>query len=140
MTLKIFVYGTLKPQEANYQTYCEGKVIESIEVYTFGSLFHLPSLGYPAMTWGDNTVRGYLLTFNNLEVIHNLDELETYSPHRLPEANEYQRQLTTVYTSTHESLEKVWAYFMTEAKIVQLKGVPVPSGWWTGKHQQLSRG
>jgi gamma-glutamylcyclotransferase (GGCT)/AIG2-like uncharacterized protein YtfP len=137
MTLKVFVYGTLKPQEANYQTYCEGKVIESIEVYTFGRLFHLPSLGYPAMTWEDNhdnTVRGYLLTFSNSEVIHDLDKLETYSPHRLPEANEYQRQLITVYTLDREPLEKVWAYFMTGTKIVQLRGVPVPSGWWTGKH------
>jgi len=27
MSIRVFVYGTLKPGEVNYQRYCEGKVI-----------------------------------------------------------------------------------------------------------------
>ncbi len=27
--LRVFVYGTLKPGEANYQKYCAGKVVEA---------------------------------------------------------------------------------------------------------------
>jgi len=29
MSIRVFVYGTLKPGEVNYQRYCEGKVIDS---------------------------------------------------------------------------------------------------------------
>jgi gamma-glutamylcyclotransferase (GGCT)/AIG2-like uncharacterized protein YtfP len=46
--ISVFVYGTLKPNEANYQKYCAGKVIREIKAFTWGQLFHL-SLGYPAI-------------------------------------------------------------------------------------------
>jgi gamma-glutamylcyclotransferase (GGCT)/AIG2-like uncharacterized protein YtfP len=29
MQMKVFVYGTLKPGECNYQRYCEGKVVDA---------------------------------------------------------------------------------------------------------------
>jgi gamma-glutamylcyclotransferase (GGCT)/AIG2-like uncharacterized protein YtfP len=128
--IKVFVYGTLKPQESNYQNYCADKITESIDAYTFGRLYHLPSLGYPAMTEGRDMVRGYLFTFVDRHIIDRLDELETYSPSRPPEENEYQRRLITVYRLTHQPIQKVWAYFMALEKIELLKGVLVPSGCW----------
>jgi gamma-glutamylcyclotransferase (GGCT)/AIG2-like uncharacterized protein YtfP len=133
--LKVFVYGTLKPQEANYAEYCEGNTIESIEAYTFGCLYHLPTLGYPAMTEGKERVCGYLLTFEDATILDRLDLLETYSPDRNPAENEYQRRLMRVYNLNGASLGDVWAYFMTSAKVEELGGILVPSGCWRGKRE-----
>jgi gamma-glutamylcyclotransferase (GGCT)/AIG2-like uncharacterized protein YtfP len=32
--ISVFVYGTLKPNEANYQKYCAGKVIRETKAFT----------------------------------------------------------------------------------------------------------
>ncbi|NET53980.1 MAG: gamma-glutamylcyclotransferase, partial [Merismopedia sp. SIO2A8] len=42
---KVFVYGTLKPGEVNYDQYCASKVVEEIRAIAFGELFDLP-IGY----------------------------------------------------------------------------------------------
>ncbi len=39
--LRVFVYGTLKPGEVNYQKYCNGKVVEQERALTLGQLFAL---------------------------------------------------------------------------------------------------
>lgn len=130
--MKIFVYGTLKPGEANYPYYCEGKVIEAIKAYTWGKLFHLPLYGYPGMTVGDSKVKGFLLTFNDPAILANLDKLEDYDSQRSIEENEYQRQKISVYTLTGEPLGEAWGYVMSLAKVKQLNGVLVLSGWWQG--------
>lgn len=53
--VRVFVYGTLKPGEANYKRYCAGKVIDVKIALVQGKLFALP-MGYPAMTLGDRQV------------------------------------------------------------------------------------
>jgi gamma-glutamylcyclotransferase (GGCT)/AIG2-like uncharacterized protein YtfP len=63
----VFVYGTLKPGENNYQIYCAGKVLAEQRAIAFGRLFSLPA-GYPAMTPGDCPVHGFLLSFANSTV------------------------------------------------------------------------
>jgi gamma-glutamylcyclotransferase (GGCT)/AIG2-like uncharacterized protein YtfP len=128
--ISVFVYGTLKPNEANYQKYCAGKVIREIKAFTWGQLFHL-SLGYPAMTEGDRKVEGFVLTFDELSILESLDELEDYQPHRSKEENEYDRRLISAYTSTAEPLGKVWTYIMSLDKIQQFQGTLINSGWWT---------
>ncbi len=72
--VQVFVYGTLKPGERNYQRYCAGKVVEAQRAFTLGRLFALP-MGYPAMTTGADIVHGYLLTFADLAILDALDEL-----------------------------------------------------------------
>jgi gamma-glutamylcyclotransferase (GGCT)/AIG2-like uncharacterized protein YtfP len=89
--LKVFVYGTLKPGEANYQRYCGFQVVDAKKAYTFGKLFALP-MGYPAMTLGHSLVYGYLLTFLEQKVLNNLDILEDYQPSRQMSENLYNRQ------------------------------------------------
>jgi gamma-glutamylcyclotransferase (GGCT)/AIG2-like uncharacterized protein YtfP len=128
--LKVFVYGTLKPGEKNYHPYCASQVIETKKAYTWGQLYHLP-LGYPAMTTGKSKVMGFLLTFSNEEILESLDELEDYSSQRSPQDNEYERQKILVYDLTEEPLGEAWSYVMTLKKVEQLKGVLVPSGWWS---------
>lgn len=129
--LKVFVYGTLKPGESNYQQYCADKVVEAEKAIALGQLFALP-VGYPAMTSGDTPVQGYLLTFADADVLQYLDELEDYDPQRSPEQNLYNRKLIETKNPTGQFLGLAWAYFMTPHRVRRLGGVLVPSGWWSG--------
>jgi gamma-glutamylcyclotransferase (GGCT)/AIG2-like uncharacterized protein YtfP len=129
--LKVFVYGTLKPGEANYQHYCAGKVVEEQSAIAFGQLYDLP-LGYPAMTIGEIPVQGFLLTFADSSVLTALDELEDYNPNRLPQENEYERQQIEIYNLSAQSLGLAWVYLMNPDRIQRLGGVLLRSGWWSG--------
>ena len=131
MTIKIFVYGTLKPGEINYQHYCAGVAIAATRAYTWGKLYNLP-IGYPAMTLGNSKVEGFLLTFADPAILDRLDELEDYDPMRSPLENEYHRQKIMVYKTSGESIGEAWSYVMTFEKVRQLRGVFLPSGCWSG--------
>ena len=128
---KIFVYGTLKPGEINYQLYCAHKVIEATQAYTQGQLFNLP-LGYPAMSPGNGRVEGFLLAFPDKTILETLDDLEDFDPQLPPQENEYYRQKTLVYALAGELLGEAWSYFMDPEKIQQLGGVEMSAGVWTG--------
>ncbi|MEB3311851.1 MAG: gamma-glutamylcyclotransferase [Snowella sp.] len=128
--MNVFVYGTLKPGERNYPTYCQGKAIAEHKVYTYGKLYHL-CLGYPGMTAGQDKITGYLLTFADQSVLAELDELETYDPQVKPEQNEYQRQLIPIYDLEDHYLGEAWGYVMTPEKIKAFQGMYLPSGCWT---------
>ncbi len=130
LTLNVFVYGTLKPGEANFAYYCAGKVQKQISAYTWGNLYALP-VGYPAMTEGKNKVRGFLLTFIDSNVLNSLDRLEGYQPGRDSSLNEYYRQLVDIYSLDDRFLGKVWAYFMTVNRVKRYRGIIMTSGWWT---------
>ncbi|MEA5533026.1 gamma-glutamylcyclotransferase family protein [Crocosphaera sp. XPORK-15E] len=130
--LKVFVYGTLKPGERNYSIYCKGQVIKTCRAYTYGYLYQL-NLGYPAMTVGDNKVKGYLLTFAEETALENLDELEDYHPQRSPQDNQYLRQKLAIYNVTGEPLGEAWSYLMTPDNIQKFRGTFLKSGWWTDK-------
>lgn len=129
--LRVFVYGTLKPGEANYQWYCAGKVVDATKAIAKGKLFDLPA-GYPAMTLGDTPVQGYLLSFSNPEVLKELDRLEGYCPQRIASQNLYNRHQIETYDLQGQILGMPWVYLMTIEKIEQLKGVHLPNGWWSG--------
>lgn len=127
--LKVFVYGTLKPGESNYQRYCAGKVTMATPAIARGQLFAL-SLGYPAMTTGTQTVQGFLLHFEDPTILPQLDALEDFVPGRSPEQNEYQRQVITVFNSRGQPLDSAWAYLMYPQRIQQLGGILISTGIW----------
>ncbi len=129
--LKVFVYGTLKPGEYNYQRYCMGKVVEEKRAIAFGQLFDLP-LGYPAMTLGESPVQGFVLTFSDPAFLDVLDELEDYNPQRIPEENEYIRQEIETYNLAGEPLGLAWVYLMAVEQVQRFGGVLMPSGLWSG--------
>lgn len=129
--VRVFVYGTLKPGEANYKKYCAGKVVDVKRAFVQGKLFALP-MGYPAMTLGDNQVYGYLLSFSNPRVLNELDVLENYQPTRQPSENLYNRQTIEVYEPQSTSLGLAWVYLMALEQVEQLEGFLQPDGWWTG--------
>jgi gamma-glutamylcyclotransferase (GGCT)/AIG2-like uncharacterized protein YtfP len=105
-------------------------VIEEVAAYTWGELYHLPLLGYPGMTEGEERVLGFLLTFADSSMLSALDDLETYDPLRSPEKNEYQRRLATVYRTSGENLGEAWTYFMTKTKVKELGGIFLADGCW----------
>jgi len=129
--LRVFVYGTLKPGEANYQRYCAGKVVNAKRAVTIGKLFALP-MGYPAMTPGQHEVHGYLLSFADPEILSALDYLEDYQPIRAMSENLYNRQQVEVYALQGEFLGWAWAYFMSLELVGKFKGTLQADGWWSG--------
>lgn len=130
-TVNIFVYGTLKPGELNYQRYCAGKVRSAKRAIALGQLFALP-MGYPAMTIGDIPVHGYLLSFPDLAILRHLDWLEDYDPRRKEVENEYNRRLIETYNSDWATLGLAWVYLMSLEQIYSFGGVFLPDGWWSG--------
>ncbi|MFQ4140697.1 gamma-glutamylcyclotransferase [Chlorogloeopsis sp. ULAP02] len=128
--LRVFVYGTLKPGEANYKSYCDGKVLNATEAFALGQLFALPA-GYPAMTLGNTPVYGYLLEFSSFDVLVELDELEDYYPARSTSESLYIRQQTKVYDLQGRSLGWAWVYLMTSNLVYKLGGTFLPDGWWS---------
>lgn len=129
--LKVFVYGTLKPGERNYQSYCTSAV-EVVEAIACGKLYDLP-MGYPAAVFPESyLVCGYLLTFTQLTVLQSLDELEDYDPSRPKSQNLYQRHQIEV-GDRHKSLGQAWTYSMSQQQIDFYGGVFVSDGWWQSK-------
>lgn len=132
-TIKVFVYGTLKPGESNYQIYCQGKTIAEIAAYTRGLLYHL-ALGYPGMTVGNNRVEGYLLTFSNSQILNHLDALENYSENRAVRLNDYYRQQVPVYTLSDRLLGTAWCYLMSLEKIALYRGRLLSVNSWHSRY------
>ncbi|MGB3754821.1 MAG: gamma-glutamylcyclotransferase [Rivularia sp. (in: cyanobacteria)] len=130
--LRVFVYGTLKPGEANYEFYCANWVVDAKKAWTRGELYALPQ-GYPVITQGNNSVYGYLLSFNDSKVLNHLDELEDYHPQRLASENLYNRMQVEIFDLESNSLGLAWVYFMSSAKVRQLKGTPQTDGLWSGR-------
>ncbi len=128
---EVFVYGTLKPGEYNYQCYCQGEMIQTQTAIAYGQLFQLP-MGYPAMIAAEGVVYGMILSFPHPAILQALDQLEDYDPYRRPEDNEYQRQQIQTYTVDHQPLRTVWAYLMTSESIRRFPGaILIPSGCWS---------
>jgi gamma-glutamylcyclotransferase (GGCT)/AIG2-like uncharacterized protein YtfP len=131
MNIRVFVYGTLKPGEGNYQRYCEGNVIQTQPAIAPGILYALP-LGYPAMTVGSGWVQGAILSFSDPEQLQILDALEDYDPQRSPNQNDYERCRIAAFDSHFRPLGTTWVYMMQLARISALGGDLLPSGEWTG--------
>ena len=129
--LRVFVYGTLKPGESNYQRYCQKKVLEVKRAIALGKLFALP-FGYPSMTPGESIVQGFLLSFPDAGVLRHLDWLEGYDFYGPAEQNEYNRREIETFNPAFVSLGTAWVYLMTPEQVHSYGGVLLPEGWWSG--------
>lgn len=127
--MQVFVYGTLKPGGKYYQRYCATAVVAFWPAIARGRLFALPA-GYPAMTPGEDWVRGFLLQFRDRQVLPALDAYEDYDCGRSPQENLYDRQQIQVFDLAELPLGSAWAYLMTSEQIQQLGGQWIPTGQW----------
>jgi gamma-glutamylcyclotransferase (GGCT)/AIG2-like uncharacterized protein YtfP len=127
----VFVYGSLMPGQSAYSL-CEAGVLAAHPAIAHGQLYQLP-FNYPAFVPSTlGTVQGVVLSFNNANVLAQLD---TYEQHDPEEFKRYFPQETLVenqYTRIQISLAKksAWSYTMTLEQIHRLNGVPIPSGRW----------
>jgi gamma-glutamylcyclotransferase (GGCT)/AIG2-like uncharacterized protein YtfP len=125
----VFVYGTLKPNQANYAKYCAGKAIAEQQAIAYGELFALP-MGYPAMIAGNQQVHGYLLSFPDASILESLDDLEDYQGDRHAAENLYDRQKIEIFDLAEKSLGFAWVYLMTSAQVIHFGGVAQLNGCW----------
>ena len=137
LVTQVFVYGTLKPGEYNYQKYCQGKTIAEIPAYTIGELYHLAP-GYPAITEGNRRVEGYLLSFAGDDILKSLDILEGYSDRDASECNDYNRQLIEVYSLSGEPLAQAWGYIMSKKNIAAFGGKILNCDRWSSQRMSSS--
>jgi gamma-glutamylcyclotransferase (GGCT)/AIG2-like uncharacterized protein YtfP len=126
MSIRIFVYGSLKPDEYNYSV-CADRVVAVEPAIAYGTLYDLP-FGYPAMTIGTDQIQGYLLTFHDPEILPFLDDFET---HDLPTQNcDYDRHSIEVFSDDGSSLETAWVYRMTPEQVQQVQGQRLTTDSW----------
>lgn len=130
--IDVFVYGTLKPGHRYYPGYCQGKTVSERAAIAYGQLYHLPTLGYPAMTVGGDRVSGFVLSFTEPEILARLDDLEGYNPHRSKGENQYDRVQIEVFhpENARISLGWAWAYQQSCDRVKELGGILVPDGCW----------
>ena len=100
-----------------------------------GCLYNFPRLGYPAMTVGDDWVKGYLLKFVQpseicVSILQGLDRLEGYSPRRSDFENEYLRCEISVFDLAGQPLQTAWGYVMSEVGVRSRGGIYLPEGDW----------
>jgi gamma-glutamylcyclotransferase (GGCT)/AIG2-like uncharacterized protein YtfP len=126
--LSIFVYGTLKPGQCNYGC-CRDHLLSAEAAMVRGQLFDL-SVGYPAMTLGDQWVLGYRLMFPDERILLILDELEDYSLHRPSHENEYQRVWVEIFSREAQCLGGGWTYRMDIDRVQRYQARLLDSGEW----------
>jgi gamma-glutamylcyclotransferase (GGCT)/AIG2-like uncharacterized protein YtfP len=141
--IKVFVYGTLKPGEDNYENFCKDKYITKQSAWVKGSLYDLP-MGFPAMVESDEFVRGVLYHFKDENALLCIDQLEGYDPRYNQDRNLYERKIVDVYDNDKKPITRAWAYYMTLARALTLNGKKVENGNWSSdvrflksEHQNL---
>lgn len=136
--IRVFVYGTLKPDERNYFL-CADFVVSSQSAIVHAALYHLP-LGYPAIVPGDSITRGYLLTFRQAEILEILDDYEQHDPIEIEPFglnNDYERREIEVFDLNRSSIGIAWAYVMTQEKVDRLNGILIPDSVWNTKKNDV---
>ncbi len=133
-SIKVFVYGTLKPDESNYFL-CADRVISSNPAIVHAYLYDLP-FNYPAIVPGNAITFGYLLTFSDRMILEILDDYEQHEPETIASFgsdNDYERREIEVFDLDRNSVGLAWAYVMRSEQIDRLNGVLIPSGVWSSK-------
>lgn len=133
----VFVYGTLKQGERNFQVSKAAGWLRSAEAYIEGfRLFHIPRsevrpYAYPGVVRGEGRVWGEVQWFANLaHALELLDELED-------EGREYRRISATAYLSQQAPQPcAVWVYTYPSLEAMRsVSGLWLPEGVWREQTQ-----
>lgn len=139
---RVFVYGTLKPEEANYAI-CQPWVSSAQAAIVHGELYALP-IGYPVLTVGTTPIQGYVLSLVHDRALAALDRYEQHDPDafrliypgRAAQRFDYARQSIPIFDLSGQPIGTAWAYTMTTKQVNQLGGHRLAEGLWTRQMQQ----
>ncbi|MFI9030481.1 gamma-glutamylcyclotransferase family protein [Streptomyces sp. NPDC053560] len=131
--LPFFVYGTLRPGEANHAWALRGRTAAEQPAMIHGALLY-DGPGYPYAVRGpaDATVHGHVVTPHEAayeEVLAVLDRLEGYTP-GAPD-NDYDRAACDADLPDGSTVA-AWVYLAAEPLAGRLRaaGTPIPGGDW----------
>ena len=133
--INLFVYGSIREGFFNYNKYLDGKVIEKKDAKLENmKLYHLPYKGYPALTFGEDTVFGEIMVLSEEyyeDTMSAIDKMEGFIGENNPE-NEYHKVILEVENLYTKQKEKCFVYFYNKDKD-QLFGnsaIYLPHGNW----------
>ncbi|MGW2635662.1 gamma-glutamylcyclotransferase family protein [Streptomyces sp. NPDC001348] len=141
-TLPFFVYGTLRPGEANHDVFLRGRT-RSEEPARLPSAVLYAGPGYPyAVEEPGETVHGELVTAlpeEYAELLAALDRLEEYAPGN--GQNLYERVERRVVRETDGTSVCAWVYVAapTVAARLRERGTRIEGGDWPNGRQQPAR-
>ena len=139
--INLFVYGSLREGFFNYDKYLNGKVTQKKDAKLENmKLYHMPYKGYPAITFGKDTVLGEIMVLNEddyEETMSAMDDMEGFISEANPE-NEYHKVILEVENLHTKEKEKCFVYFYNKDKdpLFDSNSVYVPHGDW--KEHMLS--
>lgn len=140
--INLFVYGSLREGFFNYNKYLAGKVIEKKDAKLANmKLYHLPYKGYPAITFGKDTVYGEIMVLREdcyEETMRAMDEMEGFISEGNPE-NEYNKVILEVENLHTNEKKACFVYFYNKDKdrLFDSRAIYVPHGDW--KAHMLSK-
>ncbi len=82
---------------------------------------------------GKTWVRGYLLSFENEDVLKKLDRLEGFDETNIQAANEYNRIRVSIFDLTERFMAQGWVYFMNDDQLSRFDYLEIESGEWKNK-------
>ena len=139
--INLFVYGSLREGFFNYNKYLDGKVIEKKDAKLENmKLYHLPYKGYPALTYGEDTVFGEIMVLGEKhydETMNAIDKMEGFISEKNPE-NEYHKVIFEVENLHTNQKEECFVYFYNKEKdqLFDSDAIYLPHGNW--KEHMLS--
>ncbi|MFI6434521.1 gamma-glutamylcyclotransferase family protein [Streptomyces sp. NPDC050759] len=132
--LPFFVYGTLRPGEANHDLFLRGRIrSEEPGRLTGALLYDGPGYPYAVEEPGGGPVSGELVTARPEEydeLLAALDELEEYAPG--DPRNLYERVAREVTRTADGTAVRAWVYVAAPSVTVRLRarGKLIESGDW----------
>ena len=139
--INLFVYGSLREGFFNYKKYLDGKVIEKKDAKLDNmKLYHLPYKGYPALTFGKDTVYGEIMVLSEEhyeDTVRAVDKMEGFISENNPE-NEYDKVILEVKNLHTNEKEKCFVYFYNKDRdqLFDNSAIYLPHGDW--KEHMLS--
>ncbi|MEW1659785.1 gamma-glutamylcyclotransferase family protein [Streptomyces sp. NPDC093707] len=144
--LPFFVYGTLRPGEANYARTLRGRTAAEEPARIAGALLY-EGPGYPYATAGpaDAVVHGVLVhpraaDYDAVRAL--LDHLEGYTPGTPAGAGNLYERVATEAARADGRTVRAWVYLAAEPLAGRLRatGTPLAGGRWTGRAAPKSPG
>ncbi len=126
---RLFVYGTLRPGQKHHERICTGFEIQIYPALVRGALYELPE-GYPALTEGEQWIRGDVLCFSNQELLIKCDLWEEYDPNLQTGNCVYRRVYRNIYNSDYSLTGKAQTYIVNKEVLNRKRAILIPMGTW----------